>query len=100
MHNSENGNSLLPHLPRSLDFFIKIRYAYIQTAEKKKSAVTRGEQNLKDINIEEKSEYTIEKISDSGIRVIVRIPDDVPEVIRQQKINQIYDILVKSENKN
>ena len=51
-------------------------------------------------NIIEKSEKIVEKISDSGIKVTVHILDSVPEVIRQQKINRIYDILTKQENKN
>ncbi len=29
----------------------------------------------------------------SGIRVTIHLPSDVPESIRHQKINRIYDIL-------
>ena len=36
-----------------------------------------------------------EYISDNGIRVKVIYPDNVPEVIKQQKINRIYDILTR-----
>ena len=28
-----------------------------------------------------------------GIKVSIRIPENVPEVVRRQKINRIYDIL-------
>lgn len=38
-------------------------------------------------------------ISDMGIRVKITCPDNVPEVIRQAKINRIYDILTKNEKK-
>ena len=46
------------------------------------------------------TEKIVEKTSDSGIKVTVHIPDSVPEAVRQQKINQIYDILTKPKNKN
>lgn len=38
-------------------------------------------------------------ISKSGIKVTVHIPEegDIPEYIRQQKINQLYDILAPKE---
>ncbi len=32
---------------------------------------------------------------DSGIRVKITYPENVPEAIRQEKINRIYDILAK-----
>lgn len=32
---------------------------------------------------------------EKGIKVIVTLPENVPEVIRQAKINRIYDILIK-----
>lgn len=35
--------------------------------------------------------------SDTGIKVTVYIPDNVPETIRQQKINHIYDILTREK---
>jgi len=38
-------------------------------------------------------------ISDTGIRVKITYPDNVPEVIKQAKINRIYDILTKNEKK-
>ncbi|MCM1166285.1 MAG: hypothetical protein NC299_10405 [Lachnospiraceae bacterium] len=41
--------------------------------------------------------------SANGIKVTVHIPDkeDVPEYIRQQKINQLYDLLApKADNGN
>lgn len=47
-----------------------------------------------------KTETTITK---SGIKVTVHIPEegDIPEYIREQKINQIYDILApKQEEKD
>lgn len=39
-----------------------------------------------------------EYISDNGIRVKVVYPDNVPEVIKQQKINRIYDILTRHKS--
>ena len=39
-----------------------------------------------------------EYISDNGIRVKVIYPDNVPEVIKQQKINRIYDILTRHKS--
>lgn len=38
-----------------------------------------------------------ELTSDEGIKVVVHIPDNVPETIRQQKINHIYDILTREK---
>ena len=39
-----------------------------------------------------------EYISDNGIKVKVVYPDNVPEVIKQQKINRIYDILTQNKS--
>ena len=39
-----------------------------------------------------------EYISDNGIRVKVVYPDNVPESIKQQKINRIYDILTRHKS--
>ena len=39
-----------------------------------------------------------EYISDNGIKVKVVYPDNVPEVIKQQKINRIYDILTRHKS--
>ena len=39
-----------------------------------------------------------EYISDNGIRVKVIYPDNVPEVIKRQKINRIYDILTRHKS--
>ena len=39
-----------------------------------------------------------EYISDNGIRVKVIYPDNVPEVLKQQKINRIYDILTQNKS--
>lgn len=36
------------------------------------------------------------KTSDVGLKVRVTIPDKVPDVIRQEKINKIYDILTRN----
>ena len=38
-------------------------------------------------------------ISDTGIKVKITYPDNVPEIIKQAKINRIYDILTKNEKK-
>ncbi|WP_303790771.1 hypothetical protein [Ruminococcus flavefaciens] len=40
----------------------------------------------------EKREKAVDYVSDEGIKVRVSYPDDVPETIRQQKINKMYDI--------
>ena len=45
-----------------------------------------------------KSKNEKEYISDNGIRVKVVYPDNVPEVIKQQKINRIYDILTRHKS--
>ena len=39
-----------------------------------------------------------EYISDNGIRVKVVYPDNVPEAVKQQKINRIYDILTRHKS--
>ena len=39
-----------------------------------------------------------EYIYDNGIKVKVVYPDNVPEVIKQQKINRIYDILTHNKS--
>ena len=41
----------------------------------------------------EKREKAVEFVAD-GIKVKVVYPDNVPEVIRQQKINKMYDIFL------
>lgn len=38
---------------------------------------------------------SVEYVTDSGIRVKINYPENVPEAIRQEKINHIYDILIK-----
>ena len=45
-----------------------------------------------------KSKNEKEYISDNGIRVKVIYPDNVPEAIKQQKINRIYDILTQHKS--
>ncbi len=40
-----------------------------------------------------------EFISDSGLKVKVTYPENVPEHIRRKKINRLYDIL-SGENRN
>ena len=40
----------------------------------------------------EKREKAVDYVSDEGIKVRVSYPDDVPETIRQQKINKMYDV--------
>lgn len=32
-----------------------------------------------------------------AVKVTIHIPDDVPELVKQQKINRIYDILTKTK---
>lgn len=38
---------------------------------------------------------SVEYVMDSGIKVKITYPENVPETIRQGKINRIYDILTK-----
>lgn len=44
----------------------------------------------------------VETHKSNGIKVTVHIPDEgeIPEYIKQQKINQLYDILVPKSNEN
>ena len=46
----------------------------------------------------QKNKNISEYISDNGIRGRVTYPDNVPEVIKRQKINRIYDILSKNKS--
>ena len=46
----------------------------------------------------QKNKNTSEYISDNGINVKVTYPDKVPEIIKRQKINRIYDILSNENN--
>jgi hypothetical protein len=41
----------------------------------------------------EKREKAVEYVSDTGIRVKITYPNNVPETIRQHKINRMYEIL-------
>ena len=47
----------------------------------------------------EKIEKAVEFVAD-GVKVKVVYPDNVPEVIRQQKINKMYDILSGAMRRN
>ena len=48
----------------------------------------------------EKREKAAPYVSDEGIKVRVSYPDDVPENIRQQKINKMYDIFLGAMRRN
>ena len=48
----------------------------------------------------EKREKAVDYVSDEGIKVRVSYPDDVPETIRQQKINKMYDIFLGAMRRN
>ncbi len=48
----------------------------------------------------EKRERAVEFVSDEGIKVRVSYPDDVPQNIRQQKINKMYDIFLGAMRRN
>ena len=48
----------------------------------------------------EKREKAVDYLSDEGIKVRVSYPDDVPEMIRQQKINKMYDIFLGAMRRN
>ena len=60
--------------------------------EKKISQVER--RDLKE-NVTAVDREKAEVISDTKIKVKVTYPESVPETIRIEKINQIYDILAK-----
>ncbi len=44
-------------------------------------------------------EKAVEYVAD-GVKVKVVYPDNVPETIRQQKINKMYDILLGAMRRN
>ena len=48
----------------------------------------------------EEREKTAPYVSDESIKVRVSYPDDVPETIRQQKINKMYDIFLGAMRRN
>lgn len=48
----------------------------------------------------EKREKAVDFVSEEGIKVRVSYPDDVPENIRQQKINKMYDIFLGAMRRN
>ena len=48
----------------------------------------------------EKREKAVDYVTDEGIKVKVSYPDDVPENIRQQKINKMYDIFLGAMRRN
>ena len=48
----------------------------------------------------EKREKAVDYLSDEGIKVRVSYPDDVPEMIRPQKINKMYDIFLGAMRRN
>ena len=47
----------------------------------------------------EKREKAVEYVADTGIKVKCVYSENVPERIRQQKINKMYDILVGAERR-
>lgn len=47
----------------------------------------------------EKREKAVDYVAD-GIRVRVTYPDNVPETIRQHKINKMYDIFLGAMRRN
>lgn len=48
----------------------------------------------------EKREKAVDYVTDEGIKIKVSYPDDVPENIRQQKINKMYDIFLGAMRRN
>ena len=48
----------------------------------------------------EKRDKAFEYVSDEGIKVRVTYPDDVPDTVRQQKINKMYDIFFGAMRRN
>lgn len=47
-----------------------------------------------------KREKAVDYVTDEGVKVKVSYPDDVPENIRQQKINKMYDIFLGAMRRN
>ena len=37
-------------------------------------------------------------MTDNGTKVTIKYPENVPDVIKQEKINRIYDILIKHKS--
>ena len=37
-------------------------------------------------------------MTDNSTKIIIKYPENVPDVIRQEKINRIYDILTKHKS--
>ena len=48
----------------------------------------------------EKREKAVDYVTDEGIRVKISYPDNVPEPIRQHKINRMYDIFLGAIRRN
>ena len=53
------------------------------------------------ISTSDTAKPSVEYITDSGIRVAVSYPENVPEYLKREKINRMYEILSgeKSEQK-
>lgn len=48
----------------------------------------------------EKRDKAVEYLSDEGIRVRVTYPSNVPDTVRQYKINKMYDIFSSAMSRN
>ena len=48
----------------------------------------------------EKRDKAVEYLSDEGIRVRVTYPNNVPDTVRQHKINKMYDIFSSAMRRN
>lgn len=48
----------------------------------------------------EKRDKAVEYLSDEGIRVRVTYPNNVPDTVRQYKINKMYDIFSSAMRRN
>ena len=60
----------------------------------------KGQCKLKNTSAVEKREKAVEYVSDEGIKVKVTYPDNIPDTIRQQKINKMYDIFLGAMRRN
>ena len=54
---------------------------------------------MKNTSVAER-EKTVEYATDDGIKVKVFYPDDVPENVKQQKLNKVYDIFIGAMRRN
>lgn len=63
--------------------------------------LVREEQSeLNETSAVEKRDKAVDFVTDSGIKVKCFYPENMPERVRQQKINRMYDILTGAYRRN